>query len=766
MKRLALCLTATALALFALAPAAKADFGLKGLEVAFLDSLGAPADQAGSHPHAWDTTLALETRFDSGLGFEVPDGSAKTIRVSAPPGLIANPTTTARCTTLEFLDEVCPVGSQVGVTDVTYSQPDITERSPVFSLAAPPGVAAKLGFFVADVVPVTIEGSVNPNPPYNILATLRYISQALPFYRAKTTIWGNPADPSHDPDRGGPAGIPERAFLTLPRSCSGQPLNTGFLTDSWQRPGATGPDGSPDLSDPNWLSESAGSPPVVNCAGLGFDPEVTAAPTTPNAQSPSGFDFSIDVDDPGLTDPDGSAESDIKKVLVTLPEGLSVNPSSADGLGACSESQLAKESASSDFGEGCPAASKVAEVEVQTPLLEETLGGSVFLATPFENPFDTLLAGYLVIKSPERGVAVKLAGKIEADPNTGQLSASFDENPQLPFSALDVRFKIGNRAPLITPSTCGVYEIETELHPWSGNPPILETDTFTIDHGPDGGACRAGDPGKAANSADAASLPLSPLFDAGTLSPIAKAFSPLLARVSRPDGSQILKGLNLDLPQGLTGKLAGVATCPQSSLDAATSKSGQAELANPSCPAQSQVGTVDVGAGAGPTPFHAKGTAYLAGPYKGAPISVAVITPAVAGPFDLGVVLVKAAAQVDSKTAQIHVQSDPLPHILQGIPLQVRSVHVNTDRPDFTLNPTSCDPMSLDGTIFGSPGAAAVSSRFQLSDCTRLAFKPRMTLRLKGPTKRSGHPALTIALRPRAGDANIASVSVALPRSE
>ena len=261
-------------------------------------------------------------------------------------------------------------------------------------------MAAKLGFFVSDVVSVTIEGSVNPDPPYNVIATLNHISQAVPFYGATTTLWGNPADPAHDAERGGAAGIPERAFITLPRSCSGAPLDSGFLTDSWQDPGATLPDGRPDLSDPNWLGANATSPAITNCAGLGFDPEVGAAPTTTNAESPSGFDFSIDVDDPGLLDPDGTAESDLKKAVVTLPEGLTVNPSSADGLGACSPAQLARESASSDFGAGCPASSKVAEVEVETPLLEEAIGGSVFLATPYDNPLGSLLAGYLVLEEP------------------------------------------------------------------------------------------------------------------------------------------------------------------------------------------------------------------------------------------------------------------------------------------------------------------------------------------------------------------------------
>jgi hypothetical protein len=767
MRRLARLLCATALLGALWAPSAEA-FGLKDLEVGFTDSLGAPVTEAGSHPYAWDTTLAFETRPDPGLGFEVPEGSPRTIRVSAPPGLIANPTVTPRCTTLEFLDEQCPPGSQVGVTDVTYGGPETTERLPVYNLAAPPRVAAKLGFFVADTVPVTIEGSLNPDPPYNVIASINHVSQALPLYAATTTLWGNPASPVHDAERpgGAAAGIPERAFLTLPRSCPGTPLQFGFLSDSWESPGAVGPDGRPELSDPDWVTGNATSAPISDCAALGFDPELAAAPTTTNAAAPSGFEFSIDVSDPGLLEPDELAGSDLRKAVVTLPEGITVNPASADGLEACSPAQLAAETAGSDFGAGCPAASKLAEVAVTTPLLDEQLGGAVFLATPYENPLGSLLAGYLVLKSPERGVVVRLAGKIEADPETGRLTAGFDQNPQLPFSHLEVSFKTGNRAPLITPPTCGTYQIVTELHPWSGNPPVSETDSFTIDHGPDGGPCLAGDPGSPGDPAEARALPFPPSFEAGTISPIAATYSPLVVRASRPDGSQLLRGLDLDLPQGLTGRLAGATTCPQAALDAAAANSGRAEQAAPSCPAGSRLGTLSVGAGAGPTPFHVQGTAYLAPPYRGAPLSVAVITPAVAGPFDLGTVVVRAAVAVDPRSAEISVSSDPLPRILQGIPLALRSLHIDAERPQFTLNPTSCDPLGLSGTLFGSPQVAVLHSRFQLAECTRLDFRPKMALRLRGATRRGGHPALTVTLQPRPGDANIASLSLALPRSE
>ncbi|HWM54869.1 MAG TPA: hypothetical protein VNO20_05730 [Solirubrobacterales bacterium] len=745
---------------------AQAAFGFSDLEVTLTDPGDAPVTQAGSHPYAFTTDFDLNTIPSPDdppdpTRLTIPEGELKDLSAELPVGLIGDPSAVPTCPYATFVagsesgsGKQCPASSIVGISKITTGTGVSPYTQEIYNLAPASGQAARFGFIPVGILPVSIIATVSPEPPYRIIATVENVSQASFVYSSRVTIWGNPADPAHDAERGGPAGVPEKAFLTMPRSCPGEPLEFPFSIASWADPDT-------------WVDQSTTAPATTGCETLGFDPDVGATPTTPNAASPSGFEFSIDVDDPGLADPDSSAESDLKKAVVTLPEGLTVNPASADGLGACSEAQLAAETPSSDFGSGCPASSKVASVQVETPLLpNDPLSGSVFLATPYDNPFDTLLAGYLVIKSPERGVAVKLAGKIEPDPVTGQLTASFDQNPQFPFSHLEVSFKIGNRAPLITPSTCGTYDVKSELYPWSGNPPLVKTDSFTIDHGPDGGACVAGDPSKAGNPADVAALPFAPPFDAGTVSPIAAAFSPLVVKTSRPDGSQALKGLTLDLPQGLTGKLAGVATCSDAALAAAAANGGRAEQSAPSCPAQSRLGTVIVGAGAGPTPYHAQGTAYLAAPYKGAPISVAVITPAVAGPFDLGTVVVRSAAQVDPKTTEITVASDPFPEILQGIPLQVRSVHVDADRPGFTLNPTSCNPMSFDGTIFGSPTAASVSSRFQLAECTRLGFKPKLALKLKGGTKRGGHPALTATLTPRAGDANLAAISVALPRSE
>jgi hypothetical protein len=189
----------------------------------------------------------------------------------------------------------------------------------------------------------------------------------------------------------------------------------------------------------------------------------------------------------------------------------------------------------------------------------------------------------------------------------------------------------------------------------------------------------------------------------------------------------------------------------------------------PSCPAASQLGTVSAGAGSGPSPFFVQGKVYLAGPYKGAPLSIAIITPAVAGPFDLGAVVVRAGLYVDESTAQITVKSDPLPTILQGIPLDVRSVAVQVDRNQFTLNPTNCEEKAITAQLTSLAGAvASLQSHFQVGGCAGLGFKPSLKLSLKGATKRTGHPSLTATVTyPKGGSyTNIARAQVTLPHSE
>ncbi|HXR31001.1 MAG TPA: hypothetical protein VN752_07670, partial [Solirubrobacterales bacterium] len=689
MRRLLLSLLCLVLAMAMLVAPAEADFGLSNPEVAFTEEDESPATLAGSHPFAMRTSFEVNTTIGP-KGFITVDGALRDLHVTAPAGFVGDTTAAPQCDALDFIGKTCSPNTALGTfRAVLMGGLGITgeETVPIYNLNPSPGSATRYGFIVA-ALPIYLNVTIKPTYPFNVVASSVNVSQIVELLAADTILWGNPASPSHDKARGKcalsdtdhngdtldddicPSTLDEQAYLTLPRSCTG-PLSTDFEALAWWSGDPVAPDPIPAT-----FSDTVQSDAMEDCAALGFAPEVRAAPTTNLASSPSGFEFGIEVDDPGLKDPTQRADSDLKKAVVTLPEGMTVNPAAGGGLSACSQAQLANETSDSDFGAGCPAASRVASVEVDTPLLKEHVSGSVFLAEPYSNPLGTLLAGYLVIKQPERGIVVKLPGRIDADPNTGQLTASFDQNPQFPFSSLQVSFFPGPRAALTTPDACGDYAIETELYPWSGNAPDVSTQPFTIAGAPGGGSCPA----------SASGLPHAPSFDAGTASPIAKAYSPFLVNLRRPDGSQRFSTVSLTPPPGLVAKLAGTAICTEGALTAAQARSGKEEQAAPSCPAASRVGSVYAALGSGPDPYWAPGTAYLTGPYKGAPLSMAIVSPAVAGPFDLGVVVIRVALHLDPVSARITAVSDPIPPFLEGIPLDVRVASVRLDRPQFTLN--------------------------------------------------------------------------------
>jgi hypothetical protein len=750
--------------------------GRAGLFSSATDEEGAVSQLAGSHPG----------ELNIGLGFSTELGAEGVVLAAGGglrAGFVVNPQATElRCTETELETEErfengkivggCPAASQVGTAAITTAVQGESHTATVriFNMVAPKGSPGIFGFEVIGGVYVHLLGAVNSDGSYELTAQANDTLAKVPVLSAQTSLWGDPSAASHDAVRG-PCGeslgrqhgftscpVPRTntAFLTLPSRCS-DPLGTNVEVDSWRQPGVfvKGSTQSTGLDD-----TPVG---VVGCEGLKFEPSISLRPGTSAADSPSGLE--VDVHVPQSEQFDQRSQSTLEGAKVTLPAGYAINPSAANGRTACTATQIGL---TSPIGQaqgihftpvpaGCPDDAKVGSVEVITPLLDHPLPGGVYLAQPFENPFGSLLAIYIAVHDPQTGVVVKLAGRVEANPVTGQLTTTFAENPQLPFEVFHLDFFDGPRAALRTPATCGGYSAQSTLTPWSGSAPVSLATPMSVDHSPAGGAC----------AETPAQQPHAPAFSAGTTDPLAGAYSPFVLHISREDGSQQLSGLDVTLPPGLTGKLAGTPYCPEAALAAVASKTGREEEASASCPSASEVGRVTVAAGSGPTPYYASGRAYLAGPYKGDPLSLAIITPAVAGPYDLGTVMVRAALHVDPQSAQITVHSDPLPTILQGIPLDVRSIAVEMSKPQFTLNPTDCEPLSVGAEATSTLGqVVSLSSRFQLLGCENLPFGPKVSIRLKGGTKRNKYPQLTATVTARPGESNIAHASVTLPHAE
>lgn len=504
---------------------------------------------------------------------------------------------------------------------------------------------------------------------------------------------------------------------------------------------------------------AAGCLLVGPAQGAGFEPTL-AVIASDAADSPSGLHFALDLAG------EGEPGAELSRAVFTLPRGFALDPSLFNDHQGCSAAQVGLTSAAGatpiEFASGpanCPEASKLGAVELESPLTAHPLSGAVYLASQGQNPFGSLVALYVTAEEPEAAVPVKFAGELTLDARTGQLVLAFEEGPQLPVQRVTVDLPGGPDALLTTPPTCGEYTAEAQLENSEGVEVNL-LGQLDISEGPDGSACSATESGQ----------PNHPGFEAGTLSAAAGAYSPLFVHLHREDGSQRFAALNLTLPPGLLGKLSGIAECSDAQIEAAEARSGEGEgaleQASPSCPLSSQVGTITVGVGSG-IPFYADGHVYLAGPYKGAPLSVVAITPAIAGPFDLGVAVDRVATYVDPETAQINPVTETIPTILHGIPLDIRSVAVDLDRNQFIFNPTNCHPAAITGHSISTVGQSALlDTPFQTVGCSALPFKPKLALRLKGPTERDRFPALIATLVARPGEANSAAARVILPHSE
>jgi hypothetical protein len=743
------------------------DFGIQAFDGLTSDASGGLFTQAAGNPDSASVTFAFttEARPGSAGGPAWSIEPPKDVVVDLPPGFVGNPTAASRCTLAELsgnlasnLNPVCSPASQVGVlTLMTDGRPlygPAVAPIAIYNLVPPAGVPARFGFNFGTVL-VVMDASVRTGGGYGVTINTSDIPSALAVAGTSVTFWGVPASPAHDNERdcpgdqeepvwqggrsGCPSGAPQRAFLRMPTSCTdpGEGLTTTMRTDSWFHPG--------DFKEASYTTHQAPGFPfpsdewgsvagVEGCANVPFKPSFSAQPPV-GAQADSPASMSFDIAVPQSDEPGSIAQADVRKTTVTLPRGVRINPSAAGGLEGCSSAQIDLKGAGSP---ACPEASKLGTVDIETPLLSDHVKSSIYLATPYDNPFDSLTAIYLVAEAD--GVVIKLPGQVKLDPNTGQITTIFDNTPQLPFSKLHLEFKSGPRTALVMPPACGTYTTHAELEGWNGKVVDVES-PFTISGGAGATGCLTG---------------FAPGFAAGTTSPSAGRFSPFGLSFTRNDSEQQIGGLEATLAPGLVAKLAGVARCDDAEASAGT------------CSDASRIGSVTVGSGAGSDPYFLKGSIYLTGPYNGGPFGVAVVVPAVAGPFNLGDVVVRGSIRVNPTTGQATVVSDPFPQFVNntGIPTDVRRVDVNVDRPGFTLNPTNCSPLSVTAKLTSTQGASAnVSSRFQASECRSLAFHPAFTASTQGKTSRREGASLTVKVAFKAGQANIAKVKVSLPKA-
>jgi hypothetical protein len=750
-------------------------------------------ETAAAHPPVGFTQFIVKHEEDDTLPgdpHEEPLVNMKTLRVDLPIGLSVNPGATPRCDSPHPAE--CKTSqplSQVGESQVTVSienvllSPPVTINAPVFNLKPKDGQPARFGFTVEAIpgipaVPpsdIFLEADVAYDSDYHEGFTINVPKVDFVKLLKNRLVFNGEA---HAP--GG-----EGFFITTPSTCwnpntdaaHAHTYSTYARADSLENPDPAFPNGSPFVESP--------LPPGTfpkDCAGIPYDPGLGVNPGTNQVDSPAAVTTEVTV--PVRDNPKGHETATTRVARVTLPLGMGLNPSAANGLKACKESQ---------FGKGtrnpiaCPAESKIGTAAVISPALpDQALTGNVYVAEQQGRDPESgnLFRIFVDAASSRYGVDVRLIGNVIANAKTGQLTAVFDEPakdvlrggnkdniphglPQVPFKTFRISIDGGPRAAVSSPPTCGPNKATSLLTPWSeefGGKPASPSSEFALAKAPGGGNCPKTMAGR----------PFAPGFNAQPKSKQALDFTPFSTRITRPAGQQELKGIDITLPEGATAKLKGVPYCPPAAIASAQSRSGQEERKNAACPDDSKIGVATVQAGTGDKPLEIQGAAYLAGPYQGAPISAVVVTPAIAGPFDLGNVVVRVPFFLNPETAQIRARTDDLPDVFGGTKLDIRSIFLNINRKDFTLNGTNCRKGAVAGSIKGGgadPTNPATFSSFHVSDefqgtgCDQLKFRPKLKIRLFGATRRAKNPKLRAILTARPGDANIARASVGLPHA-
>ena len=736
-------------------------FGVTGVE-------GTPETQAGAHPYAVTTTLDFKTQqVPTEHVTYVPAENVKDVVVDLPPGFVGDALTAPRCPLYQLEPKEsntyeCPGDSKIGEVTLRSGLGSGIQSSvaglesgapvsPLFNMAPEPGHPAEFGIAVGEVGDAHLFPSVvRTSDGYSLRVTTPNIQADFltagerGFLAGITlTLFGDPAIQ----DGGGASPAP---FFTNPTDCAASGQTVTVHVDTWTQPGRIKSDGTPDFSDPSWLEAKAALPRVTGCEALQFRPTFALVSNVAQADAPAGIMFALAV--PQAPNNDAAlATPELKDATVELPPGLSLSPSAANGLEACTPSQFDLEDNS--IQAACPRTSQVAEVEVTTPVLEKPLHGRIYVAQPTcggrgqpecteaDAANGDLFGLNMQVGGEEgetTGVIIKLAGKVSVNPSTGQITAAFQENPQLPFSELQIRLTGGPRAPLANPQNCGSFAATTDLVPWS---------TPTT---PD--ATPSSRPFEISGCSNP--MPFAPSFEAGTVVPRAASSSPFVLTISRSDGQQDLAQISTTLPPGLVGMISEVPLCEEAQANAG------------SCPESSQIGTTTVAAGSGPDPLWVSGKVYLTGPYDGAPFGLSVVVPAKAGPFNLGNVVVRAAINIDPDTSAVTVTSGPIPQIRDGVPFRLKTINVAVNRSGFMLNPTNCEERSINGEIAAAQGARiGVSSPFAVGNCANLPFKPSFTATTQAKTSKANGASLDVKVSyPSSGQTNIKSVKVDLPK--
>jgi hypothetical protein len=724
-------------------------------------------EQAAGHPQIGFTQFIVKhttTEPVPPIKLEEPVGDIKTVRVDLPVGLSVNPQATPQCpqSTFEANPSLCPAGSNVGTSYAVAALLGVVSPqlpATVYNIDPPAGEPARFGF--------------------NLLGNNVYLRAGVAWendYHEYFTIDAPTSPIGH---------VLKNRLVFEGRSGNGTFITTPTTCFDWTQPAFAHvystylrADGhGPGLEDPNFPNGSpfieSELPPNTSpkeCNTIPFKPSTAVSPGTTQTDSPAATEVQVAV--PFEVPSAGEkalpltkqASSQLRTAKLTLPQGMGINPSAANGLATCRDDQFHK--GMRTLANACPPASKIGTVAIDTPPLPNgSLTGDVYVGQQLSR--DPASGNeyriFVEAKSERYGVVARLIGNVSANPQTGQLTTTFAENPQVPISSFRLHFNGGPGSPLTSPPTCGPNQAGSEMIPWSGNAPARPGAEFSLSTAPGGGPC----------AKTLGERPFAPSFASNDSNPKGGAFTQFALSSTRNDGNQELKGVDVTLPPGLTAKLAGVRYCPGSALAAAAASSGAAESAHSSCPDSSLIGSAAISAGSGSNPYRTTGKVFLTGPYRGAPLSLAVITPATAGPFDLGSVVVRVALFIDPETARVHAVSDPIPHVFGGALLDIRSIAVKLDRPKFSLNPTNCSAFATSGALRGGgsnpldPAAFssfAVSSPFKVNGCENLDFKPKLFMRIFGGTRRAKSPKLRAVLVAREGDANIGRAAVKLPK--